>query len=152
MNTHEIGRALARLASALPGTKSSNPRAALYKVSDYLSTLADIPLAEHILGVEAARPPKANARSNATKKAPPVPNEAIVQKYVMELRSAETISADDFSRVLKALTDDKKVRIVELKQICEQYTGDPSALSSKPAGYGRISQTFDYRWKLANRS
>lgn len=151
MNIHQLAADLERLANATPGAKTQNPRSAMYKIVEYLLAFQDQPLSELIVEAEAAAATKTAGKSAKPKKVS-APDLAVVERYLSELKQAEAHSPEAFAQTLTTIGSDKKVRLVELKELCSMYTGDAGSLTSKKAALGKMTQTFEYRWKLNSRS
>lgn len=151
MNIRQLASDLERLANATPGAKAQNPRAALYKVAEHLLSLQEKTLCELIVEAEAAAAAKTTGKISKPKKVVE-PDSAVVERYLSELRQAEALSPEAFAQTLTTIGSDKKVRLAELKLLCSMYTGDAGSLSSKKAALGKMTQTFEYRWKLGYRS
>lgn len=144
LKTDTLLEALIKLEAAMPGAATRNPKAGLRHTIAFLkkhpgSTVDD--LANQLFQ---SKPPPAKKKPAVALKA------AVVDEQVQALKNAES-STSAFAKALDQLKSDKRVRLVELKEIVKQYTGAPVPVKSKAAGLEIIDHNFDQRWKLKNR-
>ena len=147
LSTSDLLAALQAIENAVPGAVTRNPKAGLRKSIDFLSQHNGMTVASLIQSLEesaAATAPKKKIKSEPLR-------EDTVAAHVTELRRSQMSSVDAFERAMDTLRKDKKVRVLELKQICKEYTGDTSTVKSKADAIARIQQAFEYRWKLEHR-
>lgn len=137
---------LSRIESQLPGPANRNPRSGFKATIKFLERYRSSSV-DGLANSLAAAKKAASARK--PRKTQPLRSD-LVARHTQALKAAGT-NSDQFSIALNAVRSDGKVRLLELKSIVREYTGDTSSFSKKDVGFGMIEQVFDQRWKLAHR-
>lgn len=143
--TEDLVAILKQIEAATPGAAARNPRLGLKNTIKFLEKQAqgDVEALIKHLSMQKQKAPPA-------RRSPPKVRADVVQRHNQALEAAGE-NAAMFETAVEALKSDKQVRLIELKEIVASYTGTKQSVSSKPKGYGMIEQSFDRRWKLANR-
>jgi len=146
LRVDELIDQLKSIERSMPGAATRNPRLSVINTIKFLQPNAGRILSDLVEEL-AAKKRKTAAK---TRRAATALRTDVVEKYIANLNSVG-VNQVAFSSVHERMQRDKQIRIVELKEILRRYTGDTSALKSKKVGFDKIEQTFDTRWKLANR-
>lgn len=152
-SVEDLRAVLAKIEQAIGGAASKAPRAQFLKAIAFLDGHVGKSISELVGELDAAKPqPKPKVAKTPTTKPrvtkPKVPVQTdVVERYVANLRAAEN-TLEAFNALIIEMKGDKAVRLDELKLIVPQYSGDTTAVKTKPTAIGVIQRTFDARWNL----
>ena len=137
---------LQSIEAALPGGRTRNPRLSFGKVVGFLKDHPSLTVPQLVSMLETARPIR-------QKRIPGSVNEALVKEWFRRLTDAgfdlnrfEQVYAD-----LKAASDAKKMRKVELERLGEMYANRKSGYKNKAVALVDIRKHFETRLRMHQR-